>query len=216
MRKLLFSNGSPYARRVRVVLIEKGLAFEPDVNDAVRPIEEIRPHNPALQVPVLYDGDRHLFGSNLIIEYLFETYPTPTRAPGVIPLAPSIVRPDRVWDDKLVLTAIEALADALVNVRLMTGADEESVPFMARQRRRIASCLDWLEPRIEADGEGFWPGTFSVMDLNLMCPLLYGEKRGTFAFRTGQWPRVTAMVNRWQSRPSVAATPVNEWPPKAA
>ena len=44
MRKLLYSSGSPYARRVRVVLIEKGLEFESDVNDAVRPIEEIREH----------------------------------------------------------------------------------------------------------------------------------------------------------------------------
>jgi glutathione S-transferase len=40
MRKLLYSNGSPYARRVRVVLIEKRLEFASDVNDAVRPIEE--------------------------------------------------------------------------------------------------------------------------------------------------------------------------------
>ena len=51
MLRLLYSNGSPFARRVRIVLMEKGLAFEGDVNDAVRPIEEIRPHNPALQVP---------------------------------------------------------------------------------------------------------------------------------------------------------------------
>jgi glutathione S-transferase len=193
--------------------MEKGLEFEPDINDTVRPIDEIRPHNPVLQVPVLYDGERQLFGSNLIIEYLFETYSEPGRAHENVPLAPYIVRADRLWDDKLILTVIEGLSDALVNVRLMTGADEERVPFLARQRIRIGSCLDWLERRIQADGGGFWPGTFSIMDLNLMCPLLYGEKRGTFDLRTGQWPRVVAMVDRWQSRPSVAATPVNDWPP---
>jgi glutathione S-transferase len=75
MRKLLYSNGSPYARRVRVVLLEKGLAFDPDINDGVRPIEEIQPHNPALQVPVLYDAGRCLFGSNLILQYLYQQYP---------------------------------------------------------------------------------------------------------------------------------------------
>lgn len=214
MRKLLFSNGSPYARRVRIVMIEKGLDFEPDINDAVRPIDEIKPHNPALQVPVLYDGERHLFGSNLIIEYLFDTYPD--SADQGIPLAPSVVRPDRVWDDKLILTVIEALTDSLINIRLMIGADEDSVPYIARQRHRIESCLDWLEERIEGNGQGFWPGTFSVMDFNLMCPLEYGEKRDTFFFRDRRWPKVTAMIERWQSRPSVASTPVNEWPSRAA
>ncbi len=97
MRKLLFSNGSPYARRVRIVLLEKGLAFEADIDDGVRPIETIRPHNPALQVPVLYDGDWHIFGSILILQYLWGTYPTPDRADREPPLAPALTRPERHW-----------------------------------------------------------------------------------------------------------------------
>lgn len=210
MRKLLFSNGSPYARRVRIALIEKGLQFESDINDAVRPIEEIRPHNPALQVPVFYDDTLHLFGSNLILEYLYEAYPHDIEVS--VPLAPSIVRPDRRWDDKLILNVIEALSDSLVNLRLMTGAADASVPYLGRQRVRIGSCLDWLEERIT--DQGFWPGTFSVMDINLMCPLLYGAKRGTFDFRAGSWPKTVAMIERWEARPSVVATPVNEWPPR--
>jgi glutathione S-transferase len=211
MRKLLFSNGSPFARKVRIVLMEKGLDFEPDVLDAVRPVEEIRSHNPALQVPVLYDGDRHLFGSNLIVEYLFETYPDSVASNGQPPFAPSLTRPERHWDDKLILTTIEAMADSLVAVRLLVGADDERVPFMVRHKTRIASCLDWLEQRIT--DEGFWPGTFSVMDASLLCPLTYGEKRDTFAYRSGQWPKIVAMIDRWQGRPSVAGTPINDWPP---
>jgi glutathione S-transferase len=208
MRKLLYSNGSPYARRVRVLLIEKGLDFESDVLETVRPIEDIKLHNPALQVPVLYDGERHLFGSNLILQYLYQEYTEPPSVPIDPPLAPAITRPERHWDDMLILTAIESMADSLVGVRRLLAGGEVDVPYVARQRYRIGSCLDWLEARIGA--EGFWPGVFSVMDLNLMCPLLYGEKRGSFDFRTGQWPRIAAMVDRWQSRPSVAATPVNE------
>ena len=187
MRKLLYSNGSPFARKVRIVLIEKGLEFESDVYDAVRPIEEIKPHNPALQVPVLYDADRHLFGSNLILEYLFQTYPDSVAAEGQPPFSPTMTRPDRHWDDKLILTAIEAMADSLVSVRLLVGADDERVPFMVRHKARIASCLDWLEERITE--AGFWPGVCSVMDVSLMCPLIYGEKRGTFYYRSGRWPK---------------------------
>lgn len=208
MRKLLYSNGSPFARRVRIVLIEKGLDFESDIYDAVRPIEDIRPHNPALQVPVLYDGERHLFGSNLILHYLFATY---TDAAGTqdVPLAPTPTRTEQHWDDSLTLTAIESLADSLVNVRFMMGTADEAA-YLGRQRQRIGSCLDWLEQRVTP--QGFWPGTFSLMDINLMCPLMYGEKRDTFDFRSGRWPNTVAMIERWQDRPSVKATPVNEAP----
>lgn len=210
MRKLLYSNGSPYARRVRVVLIEKGLPFGSDVNDAVRPIEEIRLHNPALQVPVLYDGDRHLFGSNLILQYLYSKYPDTPVTSGEPPLAPTITRPDCHWDDMQILAVIESLADSLIGVRLLLAGGKVEVPYVDRQFTRIGSCLDWLEARVTA--EGFWPDTLSIMDINLMFPLLYGEKRGTFEFRTGQWPRITAMIDHWQSRPSVLATPINDLP----
>ncbi|HWA47484.1 MAG TPA: glutathione S-transferase family protein [Dongiaceae bacterium] len=212
MRKLLYSNGSPYARRVRIVLLEKGLPFESDVLDAVRPVENIRPHNPALQIPVLYDGERRLFGSNLILQYLFDRYPAAPQAEG-IPLAPSVTRRERHWDDMQILAAIEAIADSIVNVRLLSGLDPSKVPYLERQLVRVASCLDWLEPQLSA--EGFWPGTFSLMDINLLCPLLFGEKRGVFAFRGRQWPNVEAMIDRWQPRPSVAATPVGDLPPRS-
>jgi glutathione S-transferase len=210
--KLLYSNGSPFARKVRIALFEKGLNFEADVHDAVRPIEQIRPHNPALQVPVLYDGDRHLFGSNLIVEYLFETYPGRDPSNPNPPFAPTITRKDRHWDDKLILTTIETMANSIVAVRLLAGADEERVPFLARQKTRIATCLDWLEERITDDG--FWPGTCSVLDINLMCPLIYTEKRGIFDYRNRRWPKIVAMVDRLQSRPSVAATPISPWRPE--
>jgi glutathione S-transferase len=202
VRKLLYSRGSPYARRTRIVLMEKALAFESDIYDAVRPIELIQPHNPALQVPVLYDGDQRLFGSNLISEYLYNVYPA-IKSEDAPPLAPTITRLERHWEDKLILTVIEAVADSIVAVRLIQ-MDVDTVPFIGRLKARITSCLDWLEQRV--NGEGFWPGTFSLFDINLLCPLLYGEKREVFEFRLDRWPKIVSMVDRWQDRPSVAST----------
>lgn len=208
MRKLLYSNGSPFARRVRVVLIEKDLAFDSDIDDRLRPIEEIRPHNPALQVPVLYDGEKVLFGSNLIIQYLYATYPNSPTTSNEPPLAPSITRPDQHWEDSLTLTAIESMADSIVGTRLLLSAGPVEAPYVARQLERVRSCLDWLEQRITPTG--FWPGTFSVMDMNLMFPLLFAEKRGAFDYRGGRWPKITAMIDYWRIRPSIVATPINE------
>ena len=209
MRKLLYSDGSPFARKVRIVLAEKNLAYEADLlNGGLRPIEAIKQHNPALQVPTLYDRGGVLWGSNLILQYLFATYPeTPTPAASP-PLSPTIAREDRHWEDMLTITTIESLADAIVTYRLMVmGGPEFKNTFMDRQLARVAACLDWLEPR--CTDEGFWPGTVSVMDINLMCPLIYGEARKAFDYRTGRWPKIVAVVDRLQSRPSVASTPIN-------
>ena len=207
MRTLLFSNGSPFARRVRIVLAEKTLAYEPDILDALRPVDDIRPINPALQVPVLQDDGRTLWGSDLILEYLIETYPDSPGTDATRPLADRFTRPDRRWEDGLILTTIGALADSLVNVRLVQGgAGDVSLPYMDRQITRINACMDWLEER--ATPEGFWPGTFSIMDISLLCPLMYGEERGVFHHRTGQWPTIAAMIDALSDRPSVKATPV--------
>jgi glutathione S-transferase len=102
------------------------------------------------------------------------------------PLSPPLARLDMYWDDMLTLTTIDSMADAIVNYRLMiAGGPEFKNTFMERQIGRVPSALDWLEQRCTR--EGFWPGTFSVMDINLMCPLIYGEVRKTFDFRVGRW-----------------------------
>ncbi len=45
-----------------------------------------------------------------------------------------------------------------------------------------------------------------------MCPLIYGEKRGVVVWRGRR--AIDAIVDRMQARPSVLATPINDWPPK--
>ena len=210
MRKLLYSDGSPFARKVRIILAEKELPYEKDLqNGGLRPIDAIKVHNPALQVPTLYDRGGALWGSNLIIQYLFSVYPEPPTSNAHPPLSPSVARQDRYWEDMLTLTTIESMADAIVTYRLMVaGGPPAENSFMDRQLARVATCLDWLEPRCSA--EGFWPGTLSVMDIGVMCPLIYGEVRKAFDYRTGRWPQITALVDRLQTRPSVAATPINQ------
>ena len=204
--KLYYSNGSPYARRVRILLIEKGISFLSDVDDRLRPIEDIEPLNPALQVPVLEIDGLRLFDSSVIARYIYASYPHDPH--GETPLAPSIVRPDRRWDDELVLAVIEALTGSIVGLRLHLGADEEAVPFIKRQRYRVGSCLDWLEKH--ATPEGYWPGTFSVMDLNALCAVAFAERRGVLDFDRDRWPVLGALLSLHARRRSVMQTPVNE------
>jgi glutathione S-transferase len=209
MRKLWFGHGSPFARKVRIVLFEKGLDYEADVSERARTIEEIGAVTPTLAIPVFEDNGLRLFESNLIIDYLLKTYPgTAPDAPQDPPLAPALTRPERHWEDARTLAVLETFADAMVNVRMMapTGVSPENNSYLARQQSRAQRCLDWLET--VATPEGFAPGWFSVMDIALVCPVNYCERRNVMPWR-GR-PKLEAIVARYQQRPSLLATPLKD------
>ncbi len=78
------AEGSPCARRVRIVLLEKGLAWETCLLDLAK-MEQKRPEylalNPNGIVPTLVHGDRVIYESNVITEYLDEVFPSPRLYP---------------------------------------------------------------------------------------------------------------------------------------
>ena len=204
MRKLYHSYLSPYARRVLIALAEKGLEHERCKYQFAREFAALSSINPCLLLPVFVDGDAHLWGSNLIIEYLLKTYPgTPLAAPEP-PLAATMTRADRHWEDARVLATLETMTDSVMNLRQMkmSGLEPEQVTYLRRQRNRIDSSLDWLET--QATHEGFAPGSFSIMDLNLICTLGNIDNHKSFEWR-GR-PKLEAIVARYVDRPSVAST----------
>jgi glutathione S-transferase len=211
--KLYFSNGSPFARKVRIVLAEKGLAYEADVNDAVRPISQAL--GPTLAIPVLDDGPLRLWESDLIVDYILRTYPQATAATAEQPpLPPWLARPEQHWQDMTTLATIASCGESVVNLRLMQGdgITPENSDYLARQKTRIERCLDWLETRVTE--EGFAPGWFSIMDIAFICPMTYCEARAVMDWR-GR-PKLDALYERYQRRPSLLATPINILPPIAS
>lgn len=65
----------PFCRKVRVVLREKELAAELQVEEPWRRRPEFVPLNPAVEVPVLEDGPLVVADSAVICEYLEDAYP---------------------------------------------------------------------------------------------------------------------------------------------
>jgi glutathione S-transferase len=72
----------PYCARVRIVLTEKGVPYEPvEVDLANRP-SWLYEKNPAGKVPVLEEDTLVLPESEVIMEYLEERYPEPALLPS--------------------------------------------------------------------------------------------------------------------------------------
>ena len=151
-----------------------------------------------------------LFESNLIVDYLLRTYPqNAPDAPQPL-LAATMTRATHHWEDAKTLAVLETLADTIVNLKLMrdNGATPETLPYLKRHEARVESCLDWLEER--AAPEGFAPGCFSVMDINLICSIGYGEKRSVIKLE-GR-PKLQSIIASFSSRPSVTSTQPHDLP----
>ncbi len=83
----LFSNKTDiYCHQVRIVLAEKGVAYETEIVDPQALPEDLMELNPYGTVPTLVDRDLVLFNSRIIMEYLDERFPHPPLMP-VYPVA---------------------------------------------------------------------------------------------------------------------------------
>ena len=69
--KLYGTSGSPFARKVRIVLAEKNIACDYIVARASTPDSPVPPLNPLAKIPTLVrDDGRALYDSPVIVEYL--------------------------------------------------------------------------------------------------------------------------------------------------
>lgn len=215
MRRLYFTPGSPFARAIRIILDEIGLAWEPDVASIKDSADDRARRTPALQVPTLFDGELTLWDSGLIAEYLLATYPArPEREAPV--LAQSITRPGHEWPDRRLLATAQTLGQSTVIVSQMrwSGTTARDNAFIARNVDRIGRLIDWFETQLASEHEGFLPGTLSVQDIFCVCHLMFITHRPLdIEWERGKTPRLAALHDRLGERASFGRNPVTWWEP---
>ena len=85
---------SPFARKVRMVLFWKNLAFESIDALALSTLEALGTVNPRREVPVLVDGDARVVNSADIVAYLDHRHGPPL----ALPEEPSRRAEARAWE----------------------------------------------------------------------------------------------------------------------
>ena len=203
MMKLYSATNSPYARKVRVVLLERAIAHEEILVNLENPDENFLQLNPNRRVPALTAGKVQLFESNLILEYLLKN--TSPASGGEKPaLGTALTRMRQHWEDMCVLLTIETMLDSGLNLFQLkkNGVEPSQASYLEAEAQRIQAGLDWLEARCTP--EGFVPGEFSILDLNLVCALGWADHRQPFPWRGRA--NLEQVVARYENRPSLVAT----------
>jgi glutathione S-transferase len=160
---LFHSLTSPYARKVRALLLEKRIAVEAvDVAASGRAANE---HNPLGKVPTLVlDDGTVLFDSRVITEALDALYPVPR----LIPLDPR---------QRAVVRHFEALADGICDVLIPVVLDSRRPPekrdseYAKKLLGKVEASLDYLEPVL--NGRATVGDAFSLADIAIVCALGY-------------------------------------------
>ena len=133
--RLISATPSPYARKVRVALAEKGIAFDlltevPWTDDTSLP-----QYNPLEKLPVLLPpGGEPLFQSSYILEWLERRYPEP-------PLLPK--DDDGILAHKRLEVIADGMCDAVILILFerMRPQGQQSEPWIMRQDRKINGGL---------------------------------------------------------------------------
>jgi glutathione S-transferase len=197
--KLLSATPSPYARKVRIALHEKGIPFElltevPWNRDASAPR-----YNPLGKIPVLLldDGDS-VYESRLILEYLELKHPTP-------PLLPK--DPDGIIAAKRLEALADGVCDALVLIFIERNRDraKQSPDWIERQTAKVRAGVDEIARRVRPDTPFANGGAFGLGDIAVGSLLGYMGLR----FPELDWQRhahLAALFDRLGERESFRRT----------
>ena len=216
MRKLFFTTGSPFARAVRIVLVEKGLDFEREETFTTPSVEERARITPTLQVPALIDGKLTLWDSAVILDYLMSAYPVAAVPEGMRPLAARYVRSGEEWHDKLVLATLQTLGVSTTTVSQLqwSGIRHEENSHAARCAIRNQHLLDWFESQLIGTADGFVPGVVSAQDILLACICQFIETRPLrLSWRAPDRPKLVSLIARMEQRPSFQQEAALWWEP---
>ena len=212
--KLYGHDTSPYVRRVRILLAEKGLEFTRDADSWSTPNAEITRLNPMLRVPALVDdavksangAPQQLLDSKTIAAYLYDRYPQVAAAPAGRPaLQGSMFHPAHRYDDENTLLAIDTGLDSAINLFLLEldGVPRESSPYLQRQAERLRRCLGFIDERL-AGRTTLHDGSFGFVDIAITCALDWFVFRKRYPVH--EHANLVRFLDAHRERPAIAAT----------
>jgi glutathione S-transferase len=189
--QLLYSPASPFARKVRIVAHEAGLADRIEVS-VVNPWtdEGVRAVNPLSKVPcMILDDGKPLHDSRVICEYLDSL-----AGAGLFPTG------EARWRALTIQSLADGMGDAAVRavVEGRRAEGDRHLDEIERQMRAVRAGLDVLEQRGLGDA-------FQIGEIAVAAQLGYFDFRRVLDWREGR-PGLAAWFETVARRDSMVAT----------
>jgi glutathione S-transferase len=204
---------SPFVRKVRVMLAEKGQDYALEQISPFKPPPDFRAISPLGRIPAFRDTDlaepNHLCDSSVICDYLEHKFPEP-------PLYPRDLysRARALWFEEYADTIMaETIGRGFFFERfvkkLMRSQPDETV-CQRTLTEKLPPLFDYLEK--ELGERAFVVGdAFSIADISVATMLVNFEHCGE-SVDAARWPNLAAYAGRMHARPSFQAVIGEERP----
>jgi glutathione S-transferase len=198
--RLLGSITSPYVRKVRIVMAEKRIDYQLELEDVWSAESRILEANPLGKVPclIMEDGGA-VFDSRVIVEYL----------DGMTPVSKLIPPSGR---ERAEVRTWEALGDGVLDAAILVRLEQTQRPPELQSGKWIDRQMGKVHSGVAAMGHGLadkpWCNghAYSLDDIAVGCALGYLDFRfGTFDWR-GRHPNLAKLYEKLAARPSFADT----------
>ncbi len=191
---------SPFARKARVAMAEKGVNAEKVVVDLMKG-EQRKPEyltlNPHGRVPTLVVDGTPIYESTAIMEYLEETHPNPPLLPKD-PVARARVR---MTEEVIDAVFIPAVGQVFQNTMLKPEAERDPKAVEAG-KKSIAYHNEWLDK--ELAGKQFLGGDqVTTADIGALCAVEFQNMVGVAI--DPKHKNLAAWHQRMKARPSAKA-----------
>ena len=199
--QLLANTTSPFVRIARTAMIEKGIDIEPTLVDPWADDARLRAANSATRVPTLVlDDGTPLTECLLIVQWLELMRPAPDwpSLTGNGAYASGILS-----RTGLAIGAIEASTITIITRKVTAPALFDETPVGLRRRRSMIEGMQRLEAQATAIADSGTPtlDTIAAVTLHDYQQLRFGDT---------PWlpdtPRLKALAETWNARPSFART----------
>lgn len=197
--KLIASLTSPFARKVRIVLAEKHIECELQIDVPWEATTHVPEYNPLGKIPVLMlDDGTPLYDSRVIVEYLDHAAP-------VHNLLPKDAR------SRIAAKRWEALADGISDAAAAIFLEkkrpeaQQSAEWILRQEQKIFRGLEVIANDV---GDHVWcmGDNYSLADIAVGCALGYLELRFPHIKWREAHPNLARLASKLNERPSFSST----------
>lgn len=185
---------SPYAQKVKMALVEKGLDFEHRLPDLGAPDADFLAASPRREVPALTDGAATIFDSTIILEYLDDAYPAEPLLPAAAAERARVRMIEEICDSRL-----EAIIFGMTEIIAFKRAEGElAQSILAQGRADAAGAVAWLETML-GDREWFNGDRFGFGDIAV---LPYLQTLTLYKLGAAPESRLAGWFARASARPS--------------
>jgi len=197
--KLIGAGLSPFVRKTRIALAEKGIAYEHDPMVPFGLSDDYKRKHPLAKVPLLEVDGRPLPDSSAICAYLEKIQPQPALYPS-----DPFDYGRAIWFEEFADAGLLSGAGPFFQQRVLgpllfkRPSDEALVEKAATET--LPPLFDYLER--ELGGNDYLVGNrFTIADLSVGS-ILVNYRHGKGEIDAKRWPKLAAYVERIHSRPS--------------